>query len=190
MLVAVVDTLVRGRAVSGLLVGLTSAAFAVTGALVVSRRREQLIGWLLLAIAASAAVTTTAEVYVEVAGRPGREWVGWVAAWMWMVWTSLVGVYLPLLFPTGRPPSHRWRPLLWFAAAALALQVAANALHPGALQSISTPIDNPVGLDGAAAAWCGSRSTSPPSCGGRRCSPPWCRSSSGSDARAGPSGSS
>ncbi len=150
VLAAVVDTVVRGRTVSGLLVGVTSAAFAVTGALVVSRRRERVIGWLLLAIAASAAVTTAAEVYVEVAGRPGREWVGWVAAWMWMVWTALVGIFLPLLFPTGRPPSRRWRPLLWFAGGGLVLQVVANALHPGRLESISTPIDNPVGLGGPA----------------------------------------
>ena len=64
---------------------------------------------------------------------------------------DLAGGGLPAAaVPHRPPPSRRWRPLLWFATGALALQVAANALHPGELQSISTPIANPVGLDGAA----------------------------------------
>lgn len=150
-LASAVDLASRGGGAGGLPLVVPSAAFAVTGALVVARHGSNVIAWVLLGAAVSAAVTLAAETWVEVPGRAARDWVGWVAAWMWMVWTSLIAVFLPLHFPTGRLPSPRWRPVLWLGGIALALQVVAIALYPGELQSISTAIVNPIATDAGTA---------------------------------------
>jgi hypothetical protein len=41
----------------------------------------------------------------------------WFDEWIIFVEFGLVGIVLPLLFPDGRLPSRRWRPVLWLGAA-------------------------------------------------------------------------
>jgi hypothetical protein len=52
-------------------------------------------------------------------------------------------VFVPLLFPTGRPPSPRWRLVGWVAAAGGVLMFAAEAFAPGPLENYDW-IDNPL----------------------------------------------
>jgi hypothetical protein len=54
---------------------------------------------------------------------------------------------LVLVFPTGRLPSRRWRPVLWIVAAGLALYVASTMLKPGPAGD-GLP-DNPLGIAAA-----------------------------------------
>jgi hypothetical protein len=41
--------------------------------------------------------------------------------WLWVPAVGLFAVYLILLFPDGRLPSRRWRPLAWFSGAVMVL---------------------------------------------------------------------
>jgi hypothetical protein len=93
-----------------------SAPFAVVGALVAARAGNRL-GWLFLAAASVSAVTVLAAAYAGPAptgNLPGAAW----AAWLFGVILGPVGPMfwlIPLLFPDGRPPSPRWRPVVWVA---------------------------------------------------------------------------
>ncbi len=57
---------------------------------------------------------------------------------------GVVGIFIPLLFPNGRPPSPRWRPVAWFGIAATILFTISIAVTPGPM---SGGIENPIGLD-------------------------------------------
>ena len=100
----------------------------------------------------SLAAVNAAEGWVEV-GNPGRAAVAAPAAWGTNVWFSLGIIILPLLFPDGRLPSPRWRPVLWLAFADLALSLSSGMLMPGPLElQQSSGIDNPLGGAGGPAA--------------------------------------
>jgi hypothetical protein len=53
-----------------------------------------------------------------------------------------------LLYPTGRPPSPRWRPVVWAAVVATMLAVVASGLTPGPTEYLPG-VDNPLGLEQA-----------------------------------------
>jgi hypothetical protein len=55
--------------------------------------------------------------------------------------------YLILLFPDGRLPSRRWRPLAWFCGAVLVLNIVGNTLAPGPLSDLRD-VSNPFRLEG------------------------------------------
>jgi hypothetical protein len=69
-------------------------------------------------------------------------WLGWTYA---PILTILV-IFLPLYFPTGRLLSPRWRPVLWSGIGFLAFAVAGNALWPGPEPPLLglAPVPNPV----------------------------------------------
>ena len=59
---------------------------------------------------------------------------------------GLVGTYLILLFPDGKLPSKRWRPLAWLAGAVIVLLSISGFLAPGPLQNLGG-VRNPFGLE-------------------------------------------
>ena len=100
-------------------------AFAVVGALVAARTRNNL-GWQLLGTGMVAAVVLVTRAYaarVPAAELPAAAWVGWI--FTMVLWISAPLLVLPLLlFPDGRLPSPRWRPVVWVVISdALALMV-------------------------------------------------------------------
>jgi hypothetical protein len=122
-------------------------AFATVGALVASRRRRNPIGWLLLGAGLTyvvGGVTVTAAEH----GEPGTwQTLGaWVGSWVWMAGIGPVGTFGLLLFPNGRLPSRRWRPVAWLAAGGIAAVLVGLATAPGRFED--TRVENPVGLDG------------------------------------------
>jgi hypothetical protein len=125
------------------------SGYAVSGAMVAARQPRNAVGWILLAVAIAFGVQGVGELYVAMPDWPAREYVGWVAAWSWYVWMALIGVFLPLVFPTGRPLSPRWRVVAWLGGAALALSVAGEAFGSGELD-LSAPVPNPFALHGIA----------------------------------------
>lgn len=68
-----------------------------------------------------------------------------------LVWPFNVGLgmSLLLLFPDGRLPSRRWRPLLWLVAILIAIDAITTGLYPGPLEP-GGHVPNPLGIAGAA----------------------------------------
>jgi hypothetical protein len=102
---------------------------AGVGALLWWRRPENPIGPILLALALAVVASVVGDAisspYEDAAEIPGLavRLVVWIDEALIYVWFGLVGVLLPLLFPDGRPPSRRWRPVLWAGVALVALAV-------------------------------------------------------------------
>jgi hypothetical protein len=122
-------------------------AFAVVGALVAARTRNRL-GWLFLAAAAISAVTVAANAYAArpaTAELPGAAWVGWTFTVLLGITGSLFFVTL-LLFPDGRPPSPRWRIVVWAAAAAGAAEMVTSAVSDVNFSSNFSKLTDPVTL--------------------------------------------
>jgi hypothetical protein len=118
-------------------------AFATVGALVATRQSRNPIGWVLLGAGVSytAGGLTVAHVADE---GPSSPLVAWVSTWVWMAGIGPVATFGLLLFPDGRLPSPRWRPLAWTAGAAVVLLIAGIALEPGRFED--DPSVNPFGL--------------------------------------------
>lgn len=103
-----------------------AVGFGLAGAFVVALRPGNRVGWLLAAIGLVQALSLLtanygqADIHDPSASLPGGEWAMWVSEWMWWPAHALVPTLLLLVFPTGRLPSRRWRPvaLMVFLAAA------------------------------------------------------------------------
>ncbi|MBG0821866.1 sensor histidine kinase [Planomonospora sp. ID91781] len=101
-------------------------AFPIFGALLVFQRPRLLVGWLLavggLACAANILAANVARLHAPTPYSPDAPVLLWVVVGQsWALASFLLGVLLPLVHPTGRPPSRRWRPLIVFAGAVMAL---------------------------------------------------------------------
>jgi hypothetical protein len=128
-------------------------AFPVVGALVASRRPENPIGWICLAVGTFWMLSEVATVYgvYGLLARPGSvpfpAEVGSLGESLWAPALGLLGTYLILLFPDGRLPSRRWRPVAWLSGAVIVLASAGVALVPQPLPELGG-IQNPFGLYG------------------------------------------
>ncbi len=120
--------------------------YAAAGALVAWRHPENAVGWLLLAVALTASAMVGGDTYV-IAGSPGYVAVAWVSGWLFNVWFALVVAFLPLVFPTGRLLSPRWRVVAWFEAVTLVAGVLLVGLRPGQLP-VTGSVENPWGIHG------------------------------------------
>jgi hypothetical protein len=131
-------------------------AFAVVGALIVTHRPDNRIGWLFCAgvvfalLPALDAYALYALAADPAAGLPGATLAAWVASWIWLLDLLLV-VLVPLLYPTGRLLSPRWRPVLWLTVLLVLVGMLANAVRPGPLKASQVPVaPNPSGIPSAA----------------------------------------
>jgi hypothetical protein len=127
---------------------LAFASFMVVGALIVGHRPENAVGWILAAIALLAVLGALAEEYATFASArhlPGPVLAAWFASWAWYPTITLVLLFTPLLFPDGRPPSPRWRPLAWLAGATTAAFTVLAAVQP-TLELGAGRVANPIGV--------------------------------------------
>ena len=128
-----------------------AVASAIAGTVIVVRQPRNVIGWLLLAVPLCAEFAFVAGDYATYAlvTAPGALPFGRAAAWIdrWAVVPTLcLPILLFLLFPDGRVPSRRWRPVLWLACAAPAVTAALFALTPWRMTG---GLINPTGIGGA-----------------------------------------
>jgi hypothetical protein len=134
-----------------------SIPFAVMGALIVARRPGNRIGWLFVAIGFLGALQDALAAYAlyTLAARPGTDLPGAVVAAsgslaIGSIPLALVLLFVPLLYPTGRLPSSRWRPVAWLGGLVLLLAPIVDALIPGQVQASGVPVGgNPLRIAAA-----------------------------------------
>jgi hypothetical protein len=111
-----------------------TVSFSVVGALIASHRPENPIGWIFLAVGFLQGLLSAADQYAIYAllTNPGAlPWgaeASWLGQWIWAPGLGLILVFLPLLFPDGHPPSHRWRPVGWLGALSIGLTVVSSTI--------------------------------------------------------------
>jgi signal transduction histidine kinase len=146
--------LANGDLASNLGEALAGIYYASLGVLVV-RRAGNAIGWLLLGEGGVLAAEDVANAYaiegLKGGGSlPGAELVGLFGEWAFVpVIAGFIGTFL--LFPDGRLPSRRWRPVGWFGIAVTGLALAGFAVHPRLVQlpapgGVSATFPNPLGV--------------------------------------------
>jgi len=130
------------------------AAFGFVGAIVIANQPANGVGWILWIFATLITVGLAGSDYGGVSAErlggtlPGTVAIAWLSSWIWVPAIGLAVIVIPLLFPNGRLPSRRWRPVLWYSIAAIAA-ASLSALRPGPLSNVSD-IQNPVGIAAAA----------------------------------------
>jgi hypothetical protein len=134
------------------LVALEFLGAPILGGLIAARRPANPYGWLWCVIGLGVGIDTLARGYAlyGLYGRPdvlpGAMAAAWATNLTWILGLGLVPLTL-LLFPDGRLPTRRWRPL---ARLTLALAVALpleGAVSPGPLQFFPD-LENPLGVTG------------------------------------------
>ena len=127
--------------------------FPLVGALIASRRPENPIGWLCLVDGLLWTTTDMLDYHsLYVMASPGSVpfpvGLAGVNHWLWVPTVGLLGTYVFLLFPDGRLPSRRWRPLAWLSGVVIASGSLGLMLSPGPLD-MPRGIRNPFGLEAA-----------------------------------------
>jgi hypothetical protein len=130
---------------------LYTVAFAALGALVLRRQPRHAVGWIFAVVAVTGGAVQVLEEYALLAhsARPplsGGVWAAWLPHWAWFGEIALLMIVLPVVFPTGRPLTTRWRSVLWLAVAAFVLTAASTALAPGPMGDATPQFSNPVAI--------------------------------------------
>jgi hypothetical protein len=135
-----------------LLIFVAFLAFPLVGALISSRRPENPIGWVCLL----AGLFWMLIIFSGDYGTYGLAVPGSVPfpvtiyallyAWLWVPAVGLMGIFLILLFPDGKLPSRRWRPLAWLAGVAVVVESAVTLITPGPLDGLGGA-RNPFGVE-------------------------------------------
>jgi hypothetical protein len=128
-------------------------AYSTVGALVASRRPENAIGWLFLSGAfvwIAGELTLAYGVYALITDPgvlPGGAWAAWFGAWARGIGWFILVTFLLLLFPTGKLPSARWRPVLWAAVGLTVFYSFSAWLSPDTNDLRLAFVRNPLGLE-------------------------------------------
>jgi hypothetical protein len=133
------------------------AAFITVGLVIAWHRPGNPIGWIILVGIDFQGLAIASSVYVTLARRPGYHLPVGPLVWLDSVW--FVGIaaipLVILLFPDGRPPTRRWRWVLWsyvalvgcYLACTYAAVIIALAEHQTRTDANGVPafIDHPAG---------------------------------------------
>jgi hypothetical protein len=131
---------------------ITLLPFSVVGAIVASRQPRNAIGWLFCGVGVTVGLNSFAGDFAEFwlasgfGPRSLGETAAWFSSWLWFLLVFVPMSSLLLLFPDGRLPSPRWRPVAWGVVLGTAGGVVGNALRAGPLVDFPQ-IANPYGVD-------------------------------------------
>ncbi len=129
--------------------------YVLVGAVLVTRRPRNAVGWILLVIGALVGVGAPLESYaswrMSTAGTPDA--LATLGAWLnsWYFLADLAGlvVFIPLLYPDGRLLSRIWRIPAGVVFVAFGVMVVAAALAEQLYgQTSDYVIENPIGITG------------------------------------------
>jgi signal transduction histidine kinase len=133
--------------------------YGTVGAFIVSRTTGNIIGWLMMAAAGAYVLAgLTAEyatyAYVTSSGSiPGGEFAAWLSNWLFLLVFAPILILIGL-FPTGRPPSPRWKHLPAATIVAFGLGLLGTILGTGSIDVGTDPggpgvkVPNPTGVEG------------------------------------------
>jgi hypothetical protein len=123
------------------------AAFSVVGALILAHRPGNAIGWLFAGAGLLATTGGLAEAYARTGlGRPalpGAVLAAWWASWTWFPTLAFVLLFTPLLFPSGRPLSGNWWPVVWLGALTTATVTTLAIVQPTLAVDGAPTVPNP-----------------------------------------------
>src|ERR671916_3516827 len=133
-------------ALSELLIYVPFLAFPIVGSLIASRHPRNPVGWICLAVGLFWTLTFLED---SISGfGPDSVTMDALTQADWVPPIGLLGIYLILLFPDGKLPSRRWRPLAWFSGVVMVLASLGITFAPGPLEG-HPGVRNPFGLEGA-----------------------------------------
>jgi hypothetical protein len=138
-----------------------AVGYPVIGAIIASRLPAHPIGWICCAIGVLAAVQHFSGEYAIYALRTphpeallGGYAMLWVSLWAWILVFGLIEILL-FLFPNGRLPSKRWRPLAWLSGALTLMAAILISISPdaaldalGSSDNVHVSLPNPLGIEG------------------------------------------
>ena len=129
---------------------LPALLFAYIGAVILDRRPENRMGWLMGAVGWFVTSGGLADAYASYAlGQPGDPssaavLAAWYSEWFWIPFIFIAFGLSITLFPNGHPPSRRWRPYLWVVTTLIfVLTICAmfdSTLEPSGGNSVANPI--------------------------------------------------
>jgi len=133
--------------------GVIGCLLFVTPGLLIVLRARNVTGWCLVAIGLSYGLTTFGNVYAAVGlltspgSLPAAEEIATTFGQFWIFGLVALGV-LVLLYPVGRPPSPRWRPVLWMAIGGGIASYVGFLLNPIPIQPIGgLSFPNPLAVE-------------------------------------------
>jgi hypothetical protein len=127
--------------------GIGGLSFPVVGATVLARRPGHAIGWIFVAIGAGMSLVGFANGYAAYSltvlpdPLPATGVIAWLSGWLWVPSFGLLLTFALLLFPDGRLPSVRWRPVAYLATGSIAVTMADFAVSswPNPYASVYAP---------------------------------------------------
>jgi hypothetical protein len=122
-------------------------AVALNGAVILWHRPRNPIGWVLCASGVVGCAEHLAGSYAAAAIYGGVGPFGpaaaWIFSWLDVFHLAPLGTFALLLFPDGRLPSPRWRPVAWGSALSMGALAVGLAFLPASVPEIGIP--NPLG---------------------------------------------
>jgi hypothetical protein len=130
----------------------TILAWSLVGSLLAARLPSHPIGWIMSATALVWALQQCSFGYAAygLLAHPGSLPAAIPVGMLYVAMTLLLELgiaLLFLLFPAGRLPSARWRPVLWMGLAATAVLVLAGIVDPGPIGNLG--VNNPIQVGAA-----------------------------------------
>ena len=131
-------------------------AFALVGALILARQPGNLFAWAFLLVALCfeaslfAGAYSTYGTFTHPASLPAPQLLSLVSDMLFVPCLALGLTFVPLLFPTGRPPTRRWWIVGAAAGASIVLAATSMAIRPGPVdEDVPSSGANPLGIAGA-----------------------------------------